>query len=144
MKKEQVLQYIIDYGLSVRQIPKEVFSSYSSHGRDLALKGNIEEYIGEVEIKLGKSITGRTVKDEADFNAVKEKLKLSDDLYFKDGAVYRKFYQFRRIPSDAGKWMAKQITDTSLVTWSKKEDNLSDTLEEAVIKAVNKINQLNQ
>ena len=42
----------------------------------------------------------------------------------------------RTIPKNAGYWMAKQIDHTfSTVRWDKK-DNLSPTLEEAVLKAV--------
>ena len=50
----------------------------------------------------------------------------------------RKFMREVRVPEHAGKWLAKRCETTSAqVTWNIKVDNLSDTLPEAVLKAVN-------
>lgn len=48
----------------------------------------------------------------------------------------RKYMKQVKIPTHAGKWMAKKCVDTnSQVHWNIKNDNLSDTLQEAVLKA---------
>jgi len=48
----------------------------------------------------------------------------------------RQFIETRRIPTNAGRWMAKRCehSDTQ-VHWNINIDNLSDTLDEAVLKA---------
>lgn len=62
------------------------------------------------------------------------KLKANEVLVEKNG---RTFIQETRIPVHAGMWMAKKCTNTSSeVRWNIKKDNLSDTLGEAVAKAV--------
>jgi hypothetical protein len=48
----------------------------------------------------------------------------------------RKFVERTRVPVNAGRWMAKKCNHTdSSIRWDMKEDNLSDTLQEAVLKA---------
>jgi hypothetical protein len=48
----------------------------------------------------------------------------------------RNYMKQVKIPTHAGKWMAKKCVDTnSQVHWNIKNDNLSDTLQEAVLKA---------
>jgi hypothetical protein len=54
-----------------------------------------------------------------------------------DGRVFQKTV---KIPEHAGKWMAKKCKNTSSnVHWNIKEDCLSDTLQNAVLKAVEKL-----
>lgn len=49
----------------------------------------------------------------------------------------RTFQKRVRVPANAGMWMAKPCKDTSaMVRWNIKRDNLSDTLDAAVKKAV--------
>lgn len=48
----------------------------------------------------------------------------------------REFIETRRIPTHAGKWMAKRCTHSDAsVVWNIKRDNLSESLHEAVLKA---------
>ena len=48
----------------------------------------------------------------------------------------RWFQRVVKVPANAGMWMAKKCDNTlSQVKWYIEKDNLSDTLEEAVLKA---------
>lgn len=61
-------------------------------------------------------------------------LKNNEELVEKNG---RTFIQETRVPANAGMWMAKKCPNSdSTVRWNIKTDNLSNTLDEAVAKAV--------
>lgn len=61
-------------------------------------------------------------------------LKSNEVIIEKNG---RSFIQETNVPANAGKWMAKKCVHTnSMIRWDVKTDNLADTLEEAVLKAV--------
>ncbi|CAH7384613.1 hypothetical protein VCHA53O466_40462 [Vibrio chagasii] len=64
-------------------------------------------------------------------------LKENESLVEENG---RKLIKEVKRPVNGGKWMAKQATNTSSkVHWSIREDNLSDTIDEAVLKVVAQI-----
>jgi len=65
------------------------------------------------------------------------KLLKGAEIVEKDGC---KFMKTVEVSKHAGKWMAKKSDEMSTqVTWNIKTDNLSDTLQEAVEKAVQSI-----
>ena len=54
----------------------------------------------------------------------------------------RKFQRVVKVPKYAGMWMAKQCKNSwSSVEWNLERDNLSPTLEEAVLKACSAIEE---
>jgi hypothetical protein len=132
---EDILSLIEEHGLSIRQIPKEIFGTC---GKKEHISED-EEFIGEVECVIQEDC------DETTFLKYKHQRLWGDTFYWKDRKIYRKFFKYRRIPNNPGKWMAKQVNDTSTsVSWSIKKDNLSTTLEEAVLKCVESIVKSNK
>jgi len=121
LRDSEILNYIRDYGISVRQIPKEVGSSYATSKRN------------------GNNIVRKVLRDMSieEYNRGVEGKMFGFSFEYENGQLVRYFERTVRIPESAGKWMAKQIKDSSsMVQWSIKDDNLSDTLDGAVLKLV--------
>ena len=117
-----LLQTIIDNGLSIRQIPLRVAEtrSFYSYG-DTGLPENHEIVETPIDPKF--------------FDYHKKKHSDSLDYRFDGEKVFRRFLRTHRIPKYAGHWMCKKVTDTnSSVRWNLKTDNLAPTLSESVEK----------
>lgn len=113
------LEIIKKYGLSIRQIPKEVVSLYSMLHRK---EGN-EIVYHDIDMSNRK------------YELYKKKLINRQDFIFDDERqrAQRMFTKEVRIPKNPGFWMCKQVNSTNgSVTWNKKEDNLAPTLEDSV------------
>ena len=125
------LELIEKYGISVRQIPFEVketfrveFNEKFAQGKDVQAK----------EMILYKNVS---LKEWEEFH---KRRKYSNHVRYRDNTIFEDFYVVMKVPEDAGKWMAKVVKhNDTLVRWSVKTDNLSDTLEEAVRKVVDEI-----
>jgi len=114
------IELIIKHGISVRQIPHCITSSYEARHH-----------------KPGNAIVTRYAPDfypdEKDGN-----LRYVFRRRFPAG---RQFTIEKRYPKNGGKWMAKMSTTSdSMVQWSIKDDCLADTLEESVAMLVSKRN----
>lgn len=111
---------ITDNGLTIRQIPKEVKSTFSMRNH-----------------KKGQKIVYETLDNHINYIPFKKKHEHREDLIFDDETetIKRAYTQKITIPSDAGYWMCKQVKNTdSIIRWNKKTDNLAPTLEESINK----------
>lgn len=110
---------IVKYGLSVRQIPEVVFSTW-----DFKLHKEGNEII---EVVLD------TVKYPYEF--LKKLHGGKDNFIFdeENQTVKRLYTRESKIPKNAGWWMCKQVNNTSSnVAWNMSKDNLAPTLEKSI------------
>jgi hypothetical protein len=126
-----ILDLIKKYGISVRQIPFEVkeafrveFNEKFAQGKDVQAK----------EMILRKNVS---LKEWEHFHKCR---KYSNHVRYRDNTIFEDFYVVTKTPENAGKWLAKVVKhNDTLVRWDIKTDNLSDTLEEAVRKVIDAI-----
>ena len=92
-----ILQMIIDNGITIREIPKFKEEFWRAHKKETPMKGY--------------------------------------ELIDHDG--YKVWYRKTEV-IDGGKWMAKKDRSTdSMIRWNKEDDGCFDTLEGAVLNAIN-------
>lgn len=113
-----ILKIIEENGLSIRQIPKIIINRYDIRHHKPGNK--IETWKPTIEYFQNQSFGG---SPESRMKYFYQK--------FPEG---RQFTVEEKIPTNAGKWMCKQIGNTdSMVKWDMRTDNLADTLEESVL-----------
>lgn len=113
-----ILQIIQDFGLSIRQIPTEVTSTYSI-----------------VHHKEGNEIVYKKLSNHWNYDVFKKKHENSPNYIFCDETqtIMRALTKETIIPKNAGYWMCKQMLDNnSTVKWDSREDNLAPTLKESI------------
>lgn len=122
MNNQEVLDTIIKYGLSVRQIPTQVRSLFTmDHYNPL------EHTIFEEKIIVPNSYMYWKKQDPLYAN---KHVRFDDDKQI----VYRKYACEIKVPTHAGYWMCKQVKDTSSkVQWNIKTDHLAPTLSQSII-----------
>ena len=114
MSDQELLNIIIEHGLSIRQIPKFVVNTH-----EMRHYNSEKHTIIEIELK-----------EKWHYKYWKDKYPNSID---EDKIVYRKYVQENKGPQNAGCWMCKQVKNTSSrVEWSIKDDNLAPTLLESI------------
>ena len=120
MSDQELLNIIIEHGLSIRQIPKFVVNTH-----EMRHYNSEKHTIIEIELK-----------EKWHYKYWKDKYPNSIDVRFDDEnkIVYRKYVQEIKVPQNAGCWMCKQVKNTSSrVEWSIKDDNLAPTLLESIM-----------
>ena len=111
-----LLQAILEHGLSIRQVPKEVISKLS-----------IKHFEEGDEVEIWMPTIKHFEKD-----GVKYAKKRMERFYetFPEG---RKFAVRKSYPKFGGQWMCKQVGNiNSSVPWNSKKDNLAPTLNESI------------
>lgn len=125
------LDLIKKYGISIRKIPYELKDVFRVEFNEKFTKGK------NLEIK--EMVVRRNVSQK-EWEHFRTQRKFSDHVRFRDNTIFEDFFVETKIPDNAGKWMAKVVKhNDTLVRWNIKTDNLSDTLEEAVRKVVDAI-----
>ncbi len=124
INKEELLNIIIEHGLSLRQIPETVTSLFS-----------MERYNPEKHTIVEHELTQKWCY----------KFWVAKHLNSKDARfdherkiVYRKYAKEIIVPKNAGYWMCKKVNSTlSTVQWNANEDNLAPTLLDSVMLYLN-------
>jgi len=126
------LQKIVHYGLSIRQVPSSVTSTYNRSYRHEGGTLIEREYL---DISYDKFISrlGRDVE-----------LGIDTSKYFRIDReakkVFRLLIQIVVTPSHASEWMCKQVKNTdSKVEWNIKKDNCAKSLDDSVDMCVTSI-----
>lgn len=121
MNDQEVLDVIIKYGLSIRQIPNEVHSLFT-----MERYNPLEHTIVEQELTV-PNIYKYWKGQDADYCA--KHVRFDHD----NKIIYRKYACETKIPQYAGYWMCKQVKNTSsTVQWTMKTDNLAPTLKQSI------------
>jgi len=119
-KMGDILKIIKENGLSIRQIPDQVVALYELR--------HFTEGDTTVEEIIRKNVT------QKDFEYLSKHFTDKTLIRFQGGNIYRKFCRRVKVPKDAGKWMVKEVHNTSTsVRWDSRTDIPFDTLEEAVL-----------
>lgn len=125
------LELIEKHGISVRQIPIKVKETFRVEFN--------EKFVQEKDVQVKEMILRKNVSLKA-WESFHKYRKYSNHVRYRDNTIFEDFYVVTKVPENAGKWMAKVVKhNDTLVRWDIKTDNLSDTLEEAVRKVVDAI-----
>lgn len=121
MTDQETFDAIIKYGLSIRQIPKEIHSHFT-----MERYNPLEHTVVEQEVTL-PNVYKYWKNQDPDHCAKHVRF---DDVR---QIIYRKYACETKIPQYAGYWMCKQVNDTSSkVQWIMQNSNLAPTLNESV------------
>ena len=127
------LDLIKKYGISIRQIPFEIKEAVR-----LDFKPN-EQYARDKNAQI-KELVLRCNVSPKEWEHFHKQRNFSKHVRYRNNTIFEDFYIIVKVPEAAGKWMAKVVKhNDALVRWNIKTDNLSDTLEEAVRKVVDAI-----
>lgn len=114
-----MIDIIIKYGLSIRQIPLVVTNKYYYLGKELTENQVLEVWKPDLAYFEATKGCGSPKNRMIDFY-----------LKFPEG---RTLIVETKVPKNAGYWMCKQVKHTSsTVRWNTKKDNLAPTLEESI------------
>jgi hypothetical protein len=125
MNAEDLIKLIHENCVSIRSIPKQIEIVYTMHG----FMDGYEVF----EKEFARDVT------EEKYLLMKESLKLNEDFRLENGVIYRKWCRHFEYPKNGGRWMAQVVRrNDSIITWNLKKHGVFDTLEEAVLHAIDK------